>query len=488
MTSRTPEKKDTLESNSDYRAYMSKLHDIGASDFSAWDFDPMQVVDELNKKKRVRRATMTARRRAGLATSVASNKASATKDDDDDADNDFEQENEDDRIIPTFVDEFEHDNEHADVSTDEAERLRQEEDSQLALMVDETTIPGAIPAVPYIWIKNLVMTCTTDQRLNLNWLLQRGQRYGFSRNERRFVALTMRCLNPRTSTLVFSNGKFVNTGSQKCEDARESIEKMVAIIREMRDEDGCQPYADIRLKKSEVHNVVGSTRVPFRIDLKVLDMLPSVRYVEDEFVGAIVSVSYFSKDPRDAKVKALVFDTGNLVIMGTRSPEHIEDVYKLLYPRVARAAVQNTLPAEFRVTKSQLRRAKSDKRKIDELPSGSRSVIAVDQSFQVQEFQRVNDGRASGRQLLDLDRAQRAGRLSGIDRNTHNLLALHSMAVHENEQDHRQMKQLENREHVEQLRVEGLRVQDSSKYAEGNAPKRIRQMSKEESAQLYVAD
>lgn len=419
---------DTLESDADFLAYQAKASSVAGELFGLWDYDPDDMLNGVKTNRKRRRTS----KRTGKAASAGRDGGDAPGgggaaedgdgngggDDDDDAD----------KLVPDFVSRAEADTE--DDLADDEEAPTTDEGRELSV-VNETTIPGLVPATPHIFMKNIVMVCTTGQLINLSWVMQHSTRFGFSRNEKRFAATTFRCMSPRSSTLAFSSGKFVNTGAQQIEDSRLSIERMIAIIRDLRDENGVAPYASLRVRTVSVPNVVGSTRVPFRINLRALARYDFVRYVSDEFVGAIVTVSQISTARRDLNTKALVFESGNLVIMGARSRDHVASVYKLIYQYIARAAVQDELPIAMRVTKSQRRRAESDQRKIAALPAGAKNVIAISPSFQADEFQRVNSGRETARQALARERvATGTGDLSNVNKRQHNLIALASMQTH----------------------------------------------------------
>lgn len=303
--------------------------------------------------------------------------------------------------------------------------------ARVEAIFEKNKLPGMIEALPLIWIQNMVVTVFTDMFINIKFLLPHLQRYGVYQNTRRFIAMTQRTRDPRSSTLLFRNGKFVNTGSHTAKDARMSIQSLIDKIASVETESVpgvfVRPYANMKIVKSKVHNIVGSTTTPFQIDLQVLARYKFVTYYRKIFVGAIVEVYGISQHENDLRVKALVFETGNIVFTGLKTTEHLLAIFKLLYPFVARSAVQSNISAEKRTTKSRRRRVDADKRKATALPAGSERVIQVDADYLVSEFKAVNDGRETGQQLIERERSLQAGSVAALSTTSMNMVAFESM-------------------------------------------------------------
>jgi len=321
----------------------------------------------------------------------------------------------------------------AAASTAEAGRNVMDDDyyRRVEAIISASTLPGMLQSLPLIWIQNLVVTAFSEMYVNIEHLIPHLMPYGVYQNKRRFVAMTQRTCHPRSSTLAFGNGKFVNTGSQTEKAALASIEAFVAKIASVETQITpgvfVRPYAEMRIRKCTVHNMVGSTRTPFSIDLHALARYPFVKYYEKLFVGAIVTVAGISNQPEDRDVKALVFRSGSVVITGTKTTSHISAVNRMIYPYLARCAVQTGLPAEMRATKTRQRRFEADKRKAKALPADSQSVIQIDPNYLVDEFRAVNSNRETAQQALARERERFAGDLSQIPTATMNLIAMSSM-------------------------------------------------------------
>ena len=308
-------------------------------------------------------------------------------------------------------------------------------------IASEQAIPGAVNALPVIWIQNLVVTAFTETFVNLGVLLPHLLHLGVYRNTKRFPALMRRTLAPRSSTLAFSNGKFVNTGSQTVEAARMSIQSLVSAIAavEVQSAPGvyARPYADMRIRSDRVHNMVGSLTVPFRIDLRALAKQPFVTYFKELFVGAIVTVFGISAAAEDKRVKALVFDY-SVVITGTKTTEHIVRVFQRLYPYLARSAVQSTTPVDGRAANSRKRRVEADVKKAAALTDTSAArMIKISADYLVDEFRAQNDNRETAQQALLRDEAEQRGGAAALPTlmtASRNLVALSSMIEKEHTQ------------------------------------------------------
>jgi len=295
-------------------------------------------------------------------------------------------------------------------------------------VINDVSMPGSLPALPVIWIQNLVVTGFSDMSVNIEFLIPHLMEAGIYQNKRRFVAMTRRTCHPRSSTLAFNNGKFVNTGAQTVEAAMMSIrafvDKIASVETQISPGVFIRPYSEMAIRKFTVHNMVGSTRTPFTIDLEALARYSFVTYFEKLFVGAIVTVAGISKRAEDKDVKALVFKSGNVVITGTKTTEHIRAVNQLIYPYLARCAVQSGT----NVTKSRQRRFEADKRKATALPSNSSSIIQIDPKYLVAEFQAVNNNREPARLVLERERAENHDALQNIPKEALNMLAIQSMS------------------------------------------------------------
>jgi TATA-box binding protein (TBP) (component of TFIID and TFIIIB) len=364
--------------------------------------------------------------------------------DDEDEDNEDE-ENDENKFESSFITEEDDDAEAESAAAADApldEKFYQEMDN----VFKENAMPGIIPTLPVIFIQNMVVTAKTEQSINIKALLPQLFGFGVYQNTKRFVAMTQRTRDPRSSTLCFSKGKFVNTGSQSKNAALVSIQSMVDKIKYAKFKSGLDnidmPYIDMEIKSCTVHNIVGSTTVPFEINLDAMSKYKFVTYFKTLFVGGIVSMYEISQQARDKKAKALVFETGHVVFTGPKTIEHITDLYVMLYPYLARSAKQtaSSSTATGKPTKARARRIAADKRKASSFPRGSDSVIPIDATYLVDEFKAVNQNRETSEQMLKREQEEKIGTLAGLSVQTKNEIAMHSMKEFQKEQESQQQE------------------------------------------------
>ena len=408
------------------------------------------ATDDSSSNKRARTAAATAATAASAAPKKQANKGGGGGDDEfeiaagDDEENDDDDDEDENKIMPSYISEaIGDDAEPSNITKPDEPIVNPEEDKEYIVKIEEILLResenGLRPSVPTMFVQNMVATAQTNMFVNIKLLLPHLQRFGVYQNTKRFIAMTQRTRDPRSSTLSFRNGKFVNTGSRTEQDARMSIQSLIDMIAsvEFQTSPGVyvRPYADMKIQQCTVHNIVGSTTVPFEIDLSFLAQYEFVYYFKMLFVGAIVSVYGISNQEIDRKVKILVFATGNIVCTGAKTVEHIKLVFELLYPYLSRAALQSTLPPEMRTTKSRKRRLDQDKRKVKALPQGSTSIIKLDADLMIDEYRAINANRETAQQAMDREREQQAGTLAGLSTQSMNVVAMNSMIVEQHRQD-----------------------------------------------------
>lgn len=409
-----------------------------------------------DSNKRARTAASTS---ATASTASQKKQANKTGDDEleiaaaDDEENDDDDDDDDNKIMPSYLTEAIGEDEDPISATKTHEPIvNPEEDKQYIEKIEEILLResenGLRPAVPTMFVQNMVATAHANMHINIKLLLPHLQKYGVYQNTKRFIAMTHRTRDPRSSTLAFRNTKLVNTGSRTEEDARMSIQSLIDMIKDVEFQTApgvyVRPYADMKIQHFTVHNIVGSTTVPFEIDLTFLSEYEFVDYYKTLFVGAIVTVFGISGQEIDRKVKILVFGTGNIVCTGAKTVEHIKLVFELLYPYLSRASIRS-LPTEQQTTKSRKRRLDQDKRKMKSLPEGSK--IELDADLMIEEFRATNANRETAQQVMERQREQQAGTLAGLSTQSMNIIAMNSMIVEQQRQD----AQIEEKKRLLQL-------------------------------------
>ncbi len=127
-----------------------------------------------------------------------------------------------------------------------------------------------------------------------------------------FPGAVFRIRNPKSSTLLFSTGKMVCTGSKSEELAVKAVDMVVKKLRK----------GGIKIKKNAVvtvQNIVSSINLGGRVSLeRVARTLPRSMYEPEQFPGVIHRMV-------DPKVVILIFSSGKLVCTGGKTEK---DVYR----------------------------------------------------------------------------------------------------------------------------------------------------------------
>ncbi|RZD39645.1 MAG: TATA box-binding protein [Thaumarchaeota archaeon] len=150
---------------------------------------------------------------------------------------------------------------------------------------------------PIIEIVNVVASATIDQKLDLYKIQDKFPDVEY--NPDIFPGAVFRLKNPKSSTLLFSTGKMVCTGTKSKESAVKAVGIVVQKLRKKR----------IRIKKDAivtVQNIVSSINLGGKIHLA------------EQFPGLIHRML-------DPKTVILIFASGKLVCTGAKTES---DVYR----------------------------------------------------------------------------------------------------------------------------------------------------------------
>ncbi len=163
---------------------------------------------------------------------------------------------------------------------------------------------------PIIEIVNVVASATIDQKLDLNKIQEKFPDVEYHPDV--FPGAVFRIRNPKSSTLLFSTGKMVCTGSKSEELAVKAVDMVVKKLRK----------GGIKIKKNAVvtvQNIVSSIILVGRVILvRVARTLPRSMYEPEQFPGVIHRMV-------DPKVVILIFSSGKLVCTGGKTEK---DVYR----------------------------------------------------------------------------------------------------------------------------------------------------------------
>ncbi len=159
-------------------------------------------------------------------------------------------------------------------------------------------------------IQNVVAVAALGQEMDLIAIKKifRNVKY----RPKKFPGLVFRLKQPKTTTLIFRNGKMVCTGAKSEKMARSAVMK---VVRELRKED----FIIRRDPKIEIVNMVGTADVGNEVDLEAAsDILDNTMYEPEQFPGMI----YRMKEP---KVVILVFRSGKLVLTGGKTEDQVHE-------------------------------------------------------------------------------------------------------------------------------------------------------------------
>ncbi len=170
----------------------------------------------------------------------------------------------------------------------------------------------------YFTIQNVVASVTMDQKFNLIDIHKIVPNSEY--NPERFPGLVYRVKRPKSSTLIFSTGKMVCTGTKS---EKQAISAVKRVVKELKD------YGIVILHEPQItiQNIVASGDFGKPVDLELgADILDNVMYEPEQFPGLILRM----KDP---KVVCLVFATGKGVCTGAKSKEMVTEAVNKLYDR-----------------------------------------------------------------------------------------------------------------------------------------------------------
>jgi len=173
-------------------------------------------------------------------------------------------------------------------------------------------VSGVAPRVEkrrYINIENVVATGALHQNIDLNSIIRVYP--GVEYRPEQFPGLVFRMQKPiKATTLIFSSGKMVCTGSKSERRARKAIMKLV-------DELNRGGIVILRKPEIQIQNIVASVGLGGYIDLeKVTYSLKRTMYEPEQFPGLI----YRMDDP---KVVILIFTSGKLVCTGAKKEAEV---------------------------------------------------------------------------------------------------------------------------------------------------------------------
>jgi len=168
-----------------------------------------------------------------------------------------------------------------------------------------------------IEIHNMVITVQFSDRIDLDKLASKLPNAEYFPDN--FPGVVYRMKNPKASFLIFSSGKATCTGTASEKDAKEAIENMSKLLKDM--------GIDVKIPKIEIQNIVASTNLDTRFDIdKMAFELENTEYEPETFPGLVYKMK--------GSVTFLIFGTGKIVCVGARSTKDIKESFDRLVKKL----------------------------------------------------------------------------------------------------------------------------------------------------------
>jgi transcription initiation factor TFIID TATA-box-binding protein len=193
-----------------------------------------------------------------------------------------------------------------------------------------TNLPTALPTAPEalstlpsgcsVKVHNVVSTFNMGCLLDLQTIALHARNTHY--NPKRFAACIVRIRDPKTTALIFGNGRTVVTGAKNFEQSRLAARKFARMVQKL----GYNPlFGDFK-----VQNIVATCMVcdpaEFLIRLEGLsrDHWQFCHYEPEVFAGAV----YRMVEP---KLCMLIFPNGKVVVTGAKNEEDIKVAFEKIY-------------------------------------------------------------------------------------------------------------------------------------------------------------
>uniref|UniRef100_A0A8C7HLG6 TATA box binding protein like 2 n=1 Tax=Oncorhynchus kisutch TaxID=8019 RepID=A0A8C7HLG6_ONCKI len=173
------------------------------------------------------------------------------------------------------------------------------------------------PSLLLFMPRNIVSTVNLACPLDLKSIALQARNAEY--NPKRFDAVIMRILEPRTTALIFSSGKMVCTGAKSEELCHLATRKFARVVQKL--------GFPAKFLDFKIHNMVATCDVcfPIRLEGLLLDHQQFSSYVPELFPGLI----YRMVKPR---IVFLIFVSGKVVLTGVKERREIYDAFENIYP------------------------------------------------------------------------------------------------------------------------------------------------------------
>jgi transcription initiation factor TFIID TATA-box-binding protein len=145
-------------------------------------------------------------------------------------------------------------------------------------------------------------------------------------NEKRFSAAIKRIRDPKSTVLIFNNGKLIITGCKSEEQCNIASQKIAKSIQKL--------GYKVRLTDGSVRNLVGSIDYGSKIDLFALakSIGSNASFEPELFPGLIFSSKKLNANDGDKQnCKITVFRSGKINITGIKTKEELNDAFSSIF-------------------------------------------------------------------------------------------------------------------------------------------------------------
>lgn len=157
-----------------------------------------------------------------------------------------------------------------------------------------------------IKIQNVVVSADTHTKFSLEMLAANLKDAEYEPES--FPGLVYRVTDPKASTLIFTTGKIICSGSKSFDQAKQAIQKTIGVFRDLGIE--VSDRTDV-----EIVNIVASANLKAKLDLnKIVFELGECEYEPEQFPGLVYRLD-------KPKVVFLIFNSGKIVCTGAKSEE-----------------------------------------------------------------------------------------------------------------------------------------------------------------------
>lgn len=202
------------------------------------------------------------------------------------------------------------------------------------VIIKDLKIENIIKKVP---IANIVSTVDLGCQINLKQIALQVENTQY--NPKKFTGLIMRLKEPKTTALIFPNGKLICLGAKTEEDSKKACKRFAKNIKNL-------DYPVSNVKNFKIQNIVGSCNVGFTIPLMKLyyhmkKYKCRVTYEPEIFPGLIYR--YLGKEDKNDEngeqnlnIVFLIFASGKMVITGAKKINQIYDSFEKVFQLISK--------------------------------------------------------------------------------------------------------------------------------------------------------